>query len=79
MKTILTLMAAGSLLATLATAQTPRYTVTDLGALGGTNGSGNGWAESRWNRIHALTTKAVWPGLRTSPTGTHARSFRGQE
>ena len=42
MKTILTLMAAGSLLATLATAQTPRYTVTDLGALGGTNGSGNG-------------------------------------
>jgi probable HAF family extracellular repeat protein len=35
-------IAAGSLLATLATAQTPRYTVTDLGALGGTNSSGNG-------------------------------------
>jgi probable HAF family extracellular repeat protein len=33
---------AGSLLATLATAQTPRYTVTDLGTLGGTVGSANG-------------------------------------
>ena len=42
MKTILTLMAAGSLLATLTTAQTPRYTVTDLGTLGGTVGSANG-------------------------------------
>ena len=46
MKTILTSiaisMAAGSLLATLATAQTPRYIVTDLGTLGGTVGSGNG-------------------------------------
>ena len=42
MKTVLISIAAGSLLATLATAQTPRYTVTDLGALGGTNGSGNG-------------------------------------
>ena len=35
-------MAASSLLATLATAQTPRYTVTDLGTLGGTVGSANG-------------------------------------
>ena len=42
MKTILTSMAAGALLATLATAQTPRYTVTDLGTLGGTVGSANG-------------------------------------
>ena len=42
MKRILTLMAAGSLLATLATAQTPRYIVTDLGTLGGTVGSANG-------------------------------------
>jgi probable HAF family extracellular repeat protein len=42
MKTILTLTAAGSLLAALATAQTPRYTVTDLGTLGGAVGSGNG-------------------------------------
>jgi probable HAF family extracellular repeat protein len=35
MKTILTLIAASSLLAALAIAQTPRYTVTDLGTLGG--------------------------------------------
>src|SRR5580658_3480332 len=42
MKTILISIAAGSLLATLATAQTPRYTVTDLGTLGGTVGSANG-------------------------------------
>jgi probable HAF family extracellular repeat protein len=35
MKTILTLIAASSLLAALAVAQTPRYTVTDLGTLGG--------------------------------------------
>ena len=46
MKTILISMTvsitAGSLLATLATAQTPRYTVTDLGTLGGTVGSANG-------------------------------------
>jgi probable HAF family extracellular repeat protein len=46
MKTILISIAAsitaGSLLATLATAQTPRYTVTDLGTLGGAVGSANG-------------------------------------
>jgi probable HAF family extracellular repeat protein len=42
MKPILTSMAAGSLLAALAIAQTPRYTVTDLGTLGGTSGSANG-------------------------------------
>ena len=36
MKPILTSIAAGSLLAALATAQTPRYTVTDLGTFGGT-------------------------------------------
>ena len=36
MKTILTSIAAGSLLAALAIAQTPRYTITDLGTLGGT-------------------------------------------
>jgi len=35
MKTILTSIAAGSLLAVFAIAQTPRYTVTDLGTLGG--------------------------------------------
>ena len=46
MKTILISIAisitAGSLLDTLAIAQTPRYSVTDLGTLGGTVGSGNG-------------------------------------
>ncbi|MGA3237597.1 MAG: hypothetical protein ABSG03_14975 [Bryobacteraceae bacterium] len=46
MKTILISIAvsitAGGLLATLATAQTPRYRVTDLGTLGGTVGSANG-------------------------------------
>jgi probable HAF family extracellular repeat protein len=38
MKTILTSIAAGSLLAGLAMAQTPSYTVTDLGAVGATPG-----------------------------------------
>jgi probable HAF family extracellular repeat protein len=38
MKTILISIAASSLLATLATAQTPRYTVTDLGTSGAANG-----------------------------------------
>ena len=42
MKTLLISTAAGSLLAMLATAQTPRYSVTDLGTLGGTVGSANG-------------------------------------
>ncbi len=42
MKTILISIAAGGLLAMLATAQTIRYTVTDLGTLGGTVGSANG-------------------------------------
>src|ERR1017187_2009079 len=35
MKSIATLIAAASLLAALANAQTPRYTVTDLGTFGG--------------------------------------------
>lgn len=38
MKTIMTSIAAGSLLAALAMAQTPRYTLTDLGAVGVTPG-----------------------------------------
>jgi len=42
MKPILITIAAGSLLATLATAQTQRYTVADLGTLGGTFGSAYG-------------------------------------
>jgi probable HAF family extracellular repeat protein len=42
MKSILTSIAAGSLLAALATAQTQRYTVTDLGTFGGTFSIPNG-------------------------------------
>jgi probable HAF family extracellular repeat protein len=42
MRSILTSIAAGSLLAALATAQTPRYTVTDLGTLGGTSSTAYG-------------------------------------
>src|ERR1700679_1671354 len=46
MKTILISIAvsitAGSLLAALSTAQTPRYTVTDLGTLGGTSSDAYG-------------------------------------
>jgi hypothetical protein len=42
MKTILISIAAGSLLAALATAQTPRYTITDLGTLGGAYSYGFG-------------------------------------
>ena len=40
--TILTTIAASGLFATLASAQTPRYTVTDLGTMGGTFGSAYG-------------------------------------
>jgi hypothetical protein len=57
MKTILISIAAGSLLATLATAQTQHCTVTGLGTLGG----------ARFAQPMALTTKAVWPELRTYP------------
>ena len=42
MKTILISIAAGSLLAALAIAQQPRYTITDLGTLGGTYSYGFG-------------------------------------
>lgn len=42
MKTILISIAAGSLLAAFATAQTPRYTITDLGTLGGAYSYGFG-------------------------------------
>jgi hypothetical protein len=41
MKTILTSVAAGILLAALAIAQSPRYTVTDLGTLGGAGTNSN--------------------------------------
>ncbi len=42
MKSILTSMAASTLLATIAIAQTPRYNVTDLGTLGGTSSDAYG-------------------------------------
>jgi hypothetical protein len=67
MKSILTLMAAGSLLATLATAQTPRYAATDLGTLGGTVGSANG-----------IDYEGRVAGTANLPKGIHVRSFRGQ-
>ena len=42
MKSIVTSIAAGSLLAALAIAQPPHYTVTDLGTLGGASGAAYG-------------------------------------
>src|ERR1039457_5051516 len=63
MKTILTSMAAGSLLAAVAIAQPPRYTVTDLGAVGGppgqpyfitNNGLASGAAAIPDGRMHAV-------------------------
>jgi hypothetical protein len=48
MRTILTSIAAGSLLAALAIAQTPRYTITDLGTLGGTYSYGYGINNAGW-------------------------------
>src|ERR1022692_4898253 len=49
MKTILTSIAAGSLLAALAAAQTPRYTITDLGTLpGGTYSYAYGMNSAGW-------------------------------
>jgi probable HAF family extracellular repeat protein len=48
LKTILNLVAASSLLAALAVAQTPSYTVTDLGTLGGTYSYGYGINDAGW-------------------------------
>jgi uncharacterized membrane protein len=67
MKTILISIAAGSLLATFATAQTPRYTITDLGTLGGTVGSANG-----------INYEGRVAGAANLPNGIHVRSFRAQ-
>jgi probable HAF family extracellular repeat protein len=63
MKTILISIAAGSLLAALAVAQQPRYTITDLGAVGGppgqpyfitNNGLVSGAAAIPGGRMHAV-------------------------
>ena len=63
MKTILTSIAAGCLLAALATAQTPSYTITDLGTVGGppgqpyfitNNGLASGAAAIPDGRMHAV-------------------------
>jgi probable HAF family extracellular repeat protein len=63
MKTILTSLAAGTLLAALAPAQPPRYTVTDLGAVGSTlgqpffvtnNGLVSGAAPATDTSVHAV-------------------------
>jgi len=63
MKSILSSIAAGSLLAALAIAQTPRYTVTDLGSVGGppgqpyvitNNGLIGGAAAIPDGRMHAI-------------------------
>ena len=56
MKTILTSIAASSLLAALAIAQTPRYTVTDLGTLGGAGTNSNAFG---------MNNAAGRPGPRT--------------
>jgi probable HAF family extracellular repeat protein len=48
MKPILTSIAAGGLLAALAIAQSPRYTVTDLGTLGGTYSNAYGPNVAGW-------------------------------
>jgi len=73
MKPILTSIAAGSLLAALAMAQTPRYTVTDLGNVGSSgqpfqitdNGLGVG-AAMAGNALHA----ALWYMGQTVDLGT---------
>ena len=76
MKSILSSIAAGSLLAALAIAQTPRYAVTDLGSLGGSpgqpyvitnNGLIGGAAAIPDGRMHAI----LWyKGLKLMDLGT---------
>ena len=60
MKTILTSIAAGSLLAALAMAQTPRYTVTDLGTL----------RAGRSARRPIVSNNGLVAGATTVPDGT---------
>lgn len=59
MKTIMISIAASSLLAGLATAQAPRYTVTDLGTLGGT-----------YSEPYVITNNGLISGTTTIPDST---------
>jgi probable HAF family extracellular repeat protein len=79
MKTTLTLIAASSLLAALAIAQTPRYTITDLGTLGGTYSYGYGINNAGWVSGGAATvsqtggvaqTAFLWHGGHMTNLGT---------
>ena len=79
MKTILTSIGAGALLAALAIAQTPRYTVTDLGTLGGgysyaygMNGAGHitGGAATPTQTGGVSQTAFVWDGRHMTDLGT---------
>jgi probable HAF family extracellular repeat protein len=91
MKSILTLFAAGSLLSTLAMAQTPSYTLTDLGAVGPTgqpfsitnNGLVSGSAT-----FSSIQRSVLWyqglrgdigaPGLQGQNSFAHSANERGQ-
>jgi probable HAF family extracellular repeat protein len=74
MKSILTSIAAGSLLAAFATAQTPRYTVTDLGTFGGTfsisNGINNGGRVSGSANVPAGVGHPFLSGIAKTDLGT---------
>ena len=80
MKTILTSIGAGTLLAALAVAQTPRYTVTDLGVLpGGTYSYSYGMNSAGWVSGGAATstqtggvsqTAFLWNGKHMIDLGT---------
>jgi probable HAF family extracellular repeat protein len=79
MKPILTSIGAGALLAALAIAQTPRYTVTDLGTLGGgysyaygMNGAGHiaGGAATPTQTGGVNQTAFVWDGRHMTDLGT---------
>ena len=80
MKTIGTLIGAGILLAALAAAQTPRYTITDLGTLpGGTYSYAYGMNSAGWVTGGAATstqtggvsqTAVLWNGKHITDLGT---------
>jgi probable HAF family extracellular repeat protein len=93
MKSILTSIAAGSLLAAFAIAQPPRYAVTDLGAVGGTpgqpyfvanNGLTSGAAAMPDGTMHAVLWYRGWradigtPGLGGLNNLVYSVNERGQ-